>query len=192
MKHMSDECAIMSDEQIIELYWERDEQAIKETDAKYKSFLLSVAYNIVYDKGESEECLNDTYLDVWNSIPPSRPTVLKAFLATLMRRNAIDRYKARKRKKRVASELTVSLSEIADLGCDDESVSADELGRIISDFCRSLSDRRLYIFMSRYCIARPIKEIADLLGCSVSTVKKEISLIKRDLKESLEKEGYSL
>ena len=188
--------AAMDDAQIVALYWQRDEQAIKETDIKYKKFLLSIAYNILHDTCDSEECLNDTYIGAWNSIPPAKPTLLQAFLATIMRRTAIDCYKARKRQKRIASELTVSLSELEDFIADDDEMysetDAKELGRVISDFVRSLSDRRMYIFMSRYYIARPIKEIARLLGCSESTVDKEIAVIKRDLKEKIEKEGYAL
>jgi len=185
--------ATMSDELIVELYWQRDEQAIRQTDIKYRKFLLSVAYNIVHDTLDCEECLNDTYIGAWNSIPPARPTLFQAFLATIMRRTAIDCYKAKKRQKRIASELTVSLSEVEDFidGTDSEA-DAKELGRIISEFVRSLPDRRMYIFMSRYYFARPIKEIARLLGCSESTVNKEIAAIKRDLKEKLEKEGYSI
>ena len=194
MELQPNETATMSDEQIVELYWQRNEQAIKETDIKYKKFLLSVAYNIVYDTCDSEECLNDTYIGAWNSIPPARPTLLQAFLATIMRRTAIDCYKARKRQTRIASELTVSLSEVEDFIADDDDMysetDAKELGRVISDFVRSLSDRRMYIFMSRYYFARPIKEIAKLLDCSESTVNKEIAAIKCDLKEKLEKEGY--
>lgn len=190
------QAATMSDEQIVALYWQRDEQAIRQTDIKYKKFLLSVAYNIVHDVCDSEECLNDTYIGAWNAIPPARPTLLQAFLATIMRRTAIDCYKARKRQKRVASELTVSLSEVEDfISVDDDMYSqtdAKELGRVISNFVRTLSERRMYIFMSRYYIARPIKEIARLLGCSESTVNKEIALIKRGLREKLEKEGYVL
>ena len=184
--------AAMSDEQIVELYWQRNEQAITQTDIKYKGFLLSVAYNIVGDARDSEECLNDTYIDAWNSMPPTRPAVLQAFLATIMRRTAIDRYKARKRQKRVASELTVSRSEVEEFIADDthSEANAVELGRVISDFLRSLSERSAYIFMSRYYFARPIKEIARLLKCSESTVNKEIATIKRELKEKLEKEGY--
>ena len=195
MELQTKQAATMSDEQIVALYWQRDEQAIRETDIKYKKFLLSVAYNILYDICDSEECLNDTYIGAWNSIPPARPVLLQAFLASIMRHTAIDCYKAKKRKKRIASELTVSLSEVEDFISDDDMYSqteTQELGRVISDFVRSLSDRRMYIFMSRYYIARPIKEIARLLGCSESTVNKEIAAIKCDLKEKLEKEGYTL
>ena len=196
MELQTKETATMSDVQIVELYWQRNEQAIKETDIKYKKFLLSVAYNIVHDTFDSEECLNDTYIGAWNSIPPARPTLLQAFLATIMRRTAIDCYKARKRQKRIASELTVSLSEVEDFVANDDDMysetDAKELGRVISDFVRSLPDRRMYIFMSRYYFARPIKEIAKLLDCSESTVNKEIAFIKCELKEKLEKEGYSI
>ena len=185
---------ILSDEEIIALYWDRDEQAISRTDEKYKKFLLSVAFNIVFDTQDCEECLNDTYIDAWNSMPPSKPALLQAFLATIMRRTAIDCYKARKRQKRVASELTVSLSELEEIIADesDSSAETDELARLLSDFVRSLTDRRMYIFMSRYYFARPIGEIASLLDCSESTVNKEIAAIKRELKEKLMKEGYTL
>ena len=186
--------AIMSDEQIVELYWQRDEQAIKETDAKYKKFLLSVAYHILHDACDGEECLNDTYIGAWNAIPPAKPIFLQSFLATIMRRTAIDCYKARKRQKRIISELTVSLSEVADLiSCDEDlysEINAKELGRVISAFVGLLPDRRMYIFMSRYYFARPIKEIARRLQCSESTVHKEIAAIKLDLKEKLKEEGY--
>lgn len=185
---------ILSDEEIIALYWDRDEQAISRTDEKYKKFLLSVAFNIVFDDQDCEECLNDTYIDAWNSMPPSKPALLQAFLATIMRRTAIDRYKSRKRQKRIASELTVSLSELEEIIADerDSSAETDELARLLSDFVRLLSDRRMYIFMSRYYFARPIGEIASLLCCSESTVNKEIAAIKRELKEKLMKEGYTL
>ena len=188
--------AAMSDEQIVELYWQRDERAIRETDRKYQHFLLTVAHNILRDAQDCEECLNDTYLGAWNAIPPARPKVLQAFLATIMRRTAIDRYKAGKRQKRIDSELTVALSEVEEFLADGSDPAAEldahELGRVISEFIRALPKRRMYIFMSRYYTARPIGEIARLLGCSESTVNKEIAAIKRDLKEMLEKEGYSL
>ena len=188
--------AAMSDEQIVELYWRRDERAIRETDRKYQHFLLTVAHNILRDAQDCEECLNDTYLGAWNAIPPTRPKVLQAFLATIMRRTAIDRYKAGKRQKRIDSELTVALSEVEEFLADGSDPAAEldahELGRVISEFIRALPRRRRYIFMGRYYMARPIGEIARLLGCSESTVNKEIAAIKRDLKEKLEKEGYSL
>ena len=188
--------AVMSDEKIVALYWQRDEQAIKETDIKYKKFLLSVAMNIVHDMCDSEECLNDTYIGAWNSIPPSRPVLLQSFLSTIMRRTAINRFYANKRQKRIASEFTVSLSELEDFIADDGDMSAEieakELAKTISNYVRSLPDRQMYIFVSRYYIADPLTKICRELGCSLSTVKREIETIKNGLKKHLESEGYVL
>ena len=186
----------MSDADIIELYWQRDEQAIKETDIKYKSFLLSVAQNIVHDVRDSEECLNDTYIGAWNAMPPARPTVLQAFLATIMRRIAINRYKANRRHKRVASELTVSLSDLGDMLADEDDVSAEmqakELAAAISRYVRALPDRQMVIFVGRFYMADPLMKIAQEVGCSLATVKREIAAIKDGLKKHLESEGYNL
>ena len=117
--------ATMSDEKIVDLYWQRDEQAIKETDIKYKRFLLSLANNIVHDMCDSEECLNDTYIGAWNSIPPARPVLLQSFLATIIRRTAINRFNANKRQKRIVSEYTVSLSELEDFIADEGDMNAE-------------------------------------------------------------------
>ena len=194
MKKGSTAVETLSDGEIVEMYWRRDEQAIRETDNKYGKYLQSVAFNIVNDECDRDECLSDTYVGAWNSIPPERPVMLKAFLTTIMRRVAISKYRAGKRQKRVTSELSVSLSEVIDFIEDGEDPYTEhqtkELGELITSFVRSLSKRRMYIFMSRYYVARPISEIASLLGCSESTVHKEIAAIKRDLKEKLESEGY--
>lgn len=182
----------LSDEKIIALYWSRDEKAIEETDFKYKHYLFSIAYNIVHGRLDCEECLNDSYLAAWNAIPPAKPNVLKAFLTTIVRRIAINRYHSKQRQ----SEMTVSLSELEDFlsgdGCVDSQLDAKDLGRVISDFVRSLSQRRRFIFMSRYYIAEPIDTIARDLNLSRSMVNKELAAIRKALKEKLESEGYSI
>ena len=186
----------MDDDKIVELYWERDEKAIEETDFKYKKYLFSIAYNVIHDRLDSEECLNDTYLGAWNAIPPSRPHALKAFLTTIARRIAIKRYHSNVRQNVIPSEMTVSLSELEDFVAGDGDVSADfdaeRLGHIISDFVRSLSERKQFIFMSRYYVADPIDTIASDLGLSRSMVNKELATIRSALKEKLESEGYSI
>ncbi len=186
----------MDDEKIVELYWERDEKAIKETDFKYKKYLFSIAYNVIHDRLDCEECLNDTYLDAWNAIPPSRPNVLKAFLTTITRRIAIKRYHSKLKQNVIPSEMTVSLSELEDFIAGDEDVEADfdeeRLGRVISDFVRSLPARRQFIFISRYYVADPIDTIASDLRLSRSMVNKELAAIRNTLKEKLESEGYSI
>jgi RNA polymerase sigma-70 factor (ECF subfamily) len=184
----------MDDEKIVELYWERNEKAIEETDFKYKKYLFSIAYNVICNRLDCEECLNDTYLGAWNSIPPTKPNVLKAFLTTITRRIAIKRYHRNLRQNTIPSEMTISLSELEDFIAGDEDVSADfdaeRLGYIISDFVYSLSDRRQFIFMSRYYVADSIDAIARDLSLSRSMVNKELAIIRSALKEKLESEGY--
>ena len=184
----------MSDGEIMDLYFARDERAIRETDAKYRTKLLYLARNIVHDAQDAEECLNDTYVRVWNSIPPARPDSFPAFLLSIMRRTAINRYKATKRQKRVPAELVSSLSDLDDMLSDSDAFyteqEANALGQTLTAFTSTLSDRRAYIFMSRYYLSRPIDEIAEKLGCSKSTVNKEIAAIKQELRQLLESEGY--
>lgn len=186
----------LSDEELINLYWQRDETAIAETDYKYKKYLFSVAYHIVYDALDCEECLNDTYLGAWNAIPPTKPRVLKAFLTTIIRRAAVNRYHSKQRKGVVPSEMTVALSELEPILTHRTDAAAEfeakRLGYILSSFVRTLSQRRRFIFMSRYFAAEPIDAIADNLGLSRSMVNKELVAIRAALKDTLESEGYFL
>ena len=185
----------VSDEEIIDLYWSRDERAIDETDFKYRKYLFTIAYNMLYSREDCEECLNDTYIGAWDSIPPARPSYLKAFLTTIVRRVSINKYKEMTRQKRVPSSLTESLSdvEIFTAGSSaDQEQEAIQLAKVISDYLHTLSKRERYIFMSRYYIAQPIEKIAKELNVSRATVNKDIASIKQGLKEALEREGYSI
>lgn len=186
----------LGDDGIIALYFARDEKAIEETDFKYRKYLFSVAYNVLRDRLDCEECLNDTYLGAWNAIPPSRPKVLKAFLTVIARRVAIKRYHRNSRRNTVPSEMTVSLSELEDFLADGDEVQAgfdaQRLGKVISDFVLSLSERGQFIFMSRYYMAEPIDTIAKDLKLSRSMVNKELAAIRKALKEKMESEGYSI
>ena len=185
----------LSDAEIIELYWQRNERAIEETDVKYRRYLFAVAHNILNSNEDCEECLNDAYVGAWNAIPPQRPTYLKAFLTTIIRRVSINRYNEINRQKRVPSALTLSLDEIgafvSDTSLEGEE-EAQRLGRVISDYLRTLTKRQRYIFMSRYYMAEPIERVASELSVSTSTVNKEIACIKEGLKEALRKEGYTV
>lgn len=187
---------MLSDLAIVELYWARDEAAIKHTDLKYRNYLLRVAHNILSDMQDSEECLNDTYLGAWESMPPHRPNVLQAFLSTITRHLAIDRYRKKHTKKAIPPAFVAPLSDLEGVLSDDfasyDEREARELSDVISAWVRTLDERKRYVFMSRYYDARPIEEIAQILGCARSTVNADIAYIKTSLKATLEKEGYTV
>lgn len=191
MKKCKEYQAVIADEQIIELYWKREETAIQETDNKYGQFLFRIAYNILHDRFDCEECQNDTYLGVWNAIPPTRPTVFPAFITQIMRRIAINRYKEKTSKKRVPSELTVSMEDMQDTLHSGNTVEADyeaeEIGKLINDYVRELSERQRYIFIDRFYLAESVETIASDLSISAPTVYREIEKIKQGLRLHLER-----
>ena len=186
----------MDDERIIELYFCRDERAIEETDLKYRAYLFTVARNILHNDPDCEECISDTYLGAWNAIPPTRPKVLLAFLTVILRRVSIKRYHKNTKASAVPSELTHALSELeafvsVDVGAEEE-FDAKALSAHVSDFVRTLSARRRFIFMSRYYAAESIDSIASRLSISRSSVNKELSKIRRALMLKLKNEGYMI
>jgi RNA polymerase sigma-70 factor (ECF subfamily) len=185
---------LLADESIIKLYWERDERAIVETDRKYKGYLHTIAYNILHDRLDCEECLNDTYLGTWNAIPPERPSIFQAFLSKIMRNTAIVRYKRNSASKRIPSEMTVSLEELGESmpqspSAEDEYLTS-QVSRIVSDFLRSLPERSAFIFICRYYCSDRIADIAAMLALSERTVFRELTAMRDELKELLIKEGY--
>lgn len=186
----------MEDEQIVTLYWERDEQAISETEKKYDRYLLKIANNILNNQEDSRESVNDTYLAAWNSMPPHRPGVLSAYLAKLTRRISIDCFRYRTRNKRMASEYAVSLSELSDCvsggNTTEEIVNAKALADAIGVYLRLQSKETQAAFLGRYYFLDPVKEIARYLGMSESKVKSLLYRTRLGLKEHLEKEGFCL
>lgn len=184
-----------NDEEINRLYFDRDEAAIAETEKKYGAYLKKIAADMTNDRRDAEECVNDVYLNAWNSIPPNRPNSLKAYLTVLVRRAAADVYRKNGRDKRIPKKLYSPLDELADILPGDS--AEDELdGKILSDIIRSfvssLPTRRKYIFISRYYVNRKTGEIAKKLNVSRSTVAKELAQIKTNLKQKLESEGYNI
>ena len=111
-KNRTDELRIVDDEEIIELYWKRDEQAISQTDKKYRRYLFTIAYNILHDNMDCDECLNDTYLKTWNKIPPTRPRILQLFLSKITRDVSVDKYRENNLTRKIPSELMLSLDEL--------------------------------------------------------------------------------
>ena len=185
--------AYLPDEEIIELYWKRDEKGIEQTDKKYGKYLYVIAYNIVHDRLDCEECLNDTYLGAWNQIPPQRPNVFQVFLSRIMRNIAVDKLRYNTAAKRVPSEMMVSLSELDECMTSDptveEELATKELGLLLNAYLRKLNDREQFIFVCRYYYADKIAAIASMLQTSEATIFRELSAIREGLKEHLEKEG---
>ncbi len=185
----------MDDNQIIELFWQRDESAITETDNKYGKYCFAVAYNILNDDLDSEECVNDTYLRVWNSIPPKRPDVFKLFLAKITRNLSFNRYNAKNAEKRGGTETDLILNELSSCIPSKENVEreaeANELGRIIREFARALPERECNIFVRRYFFSESVRDIAKRYGLSESNVSVILNRIRAKLKKQLAKEGFA-
>ena len=184
--------AFLSDESIIDLYWERNEKAISETDRKYGRYLYVIAYNIVHDRLDCEECLNDTYLGTWNSIPPHRPNVFQVFLSRIMRNIAVDKLRTNSAQKRVPSEMIVSLDELDDCMAsidEEEEGLLQDLSRALNSFLKTLNDREQFVFVCRYYYGDKISSIAHMLQLGEATVYRELAAIRTNLKDFMEKEG---
>ena len=184
----------MEDAQIVCLYWDRNETAIRETENKYDRYLTKIAYNILYDMEDSRESVNDTYLAAWNSMPPHKPSVLSAYLAKLTRRISIDCFRCRTRDKRLPSEYAVSLTELEDClsGGDttQEAVNVKLLADAIGIYLRLLPENARTAFIGRYYFLDPLKEVAAYCGMSESKAKSLLYRTRLGLKEYLKKEGY--
>ena len=185
---------LMADDDIIEMYWQRDERAIHETDRKYKKYLYTIAYNILHDDMDCEECLNDTYLGTWNTIPPQRPFAFQAFLSKIMRNTAVGKYKKNTALKRCSSELTLSLEELEEYlpsaPSAEEEYIISQIGNILNDYIRSLSARGAFVFICRYYCSDRIADIASMLNVSERTIFNELTAIREGLKKILTEEGY--
>lgn len=186
----------MDDRQIITLYNNRDERAITESANKYGKHCYSIAYNILSDAEDSEECLNDTWLDAWNSIPPAFPSSLKLFLSKIVRNLSLDKYKYRHREKRGGSEIELALEEIEEFVKDTSSVEDEvterELANVISDFLHTIPERDCNIFLRRYYYVDPISAIAKRYKVSESNVFMILSRTRSKLKAHLEDRGYTV
>lgn len=184
----------MEDAQIVALYWQRDESAIRETEHKYDQYLLKVARNILADLEDSRESVNDTYLAAWNSMPPQKPNVLSAYLAKLTRRISIDMFRYRTRQKRQGSEYALSLSELEDClsggNSTEEQVDAKLLAEAIAAYLRTLPETSRRAFVGRYYFLDPLKEVAAYCGISESNAKSLLYRIRLGLKDHLTQEGY--
>ena len=184
----------MDDKGIIELYFDRSEKAISETAVKYGSYCFSIAFNILSDREDSEESVNDTYLAAWNNIPPRVPAVLSTFLGKITRYISLNRWKSRMAYKRGGGEVTVALEELDECISGGESAEDSfekkELLRAINRFLGALPDTERNIFVCRYWYLDPIQAIAERFGFSESKVASMLHRTRGKLRRHLEKEGF--
>ncbi len=184
----------MDDEKIIELYWTRQEKAILETKRKYGRYCYAVAYRILRNKQDAEECENDMYLNTWNLIPPAKPKVFSNFLGTITRRISLDRFRKYYADKRGGGETAISLNELEECVSTgkslDEEIEERMLARAISDFLRTLPETEASVFIHRYWHFRSVSEIAKLYAFGESKVKMMLKRTREKLRLYLESEGF--
>ncbi len=184
----------MDDEKIISLYFARDDSAIKETDIKYGRSLNSLSYNITESSEDAEECVNDTYLRTWNSIPPTRPAYFFGFLAKITRNLSLNVCEKRSAEKRsgVVMSLNEELSAVLPADSRAESVENLYLADVINSFLKSLDYTSKYIFMHRYFFSESVAHIAQLTGKSENAVSSLLFRTRKKLKKYLEREGINV
>jgi len=184
----------MEDAIIIELFWARDETAIKETASVYGTRLHQLAIRIVRSDEDAEESVNDTYLKAWNTIPPQRPTYFFAYLAKICRFIAFGRLDWNNAKKRKAEivELTAEMELCVPGHSNEMKMEGEEIGRLLNHFLSILSEENRLIFMRRYWYADSIQEISKRYGISESKVKTRLHRTRNKLRDYLEREGIQL
>ena len=182
----------MEDGRIIDLFFERSEQAVRELEAKYGRGVKALALNILGDVRDAEECAADTYLAVWNSVPPRRPEHLKAYTLAIARNLSLDRYQGIRARKRNSS-YDLALSELEDClaseGDAETELEARELAKAINRFLAGLSREDRQLFVCRYYLAEPVKDIAARLNVKSGRVSLRLFRIREKLKNYLEREG---
>ena len=184
----------MNDHEIIELYFSRDEEAIKQTDLKYGRLCRQISYNILNNQEDAEECVHDAYIGVWNAIPPIRPNHLLSFICKITRNQSLKRLESMTRQKR-SQGILVSLDELAEI-LPDESVADgandEEIGKLISDFLRSEKEDVRNVFIRKYFFFDSIGEIAKRYDFTESKVKNMLYRTRMKLKDFLIRQGIAL
>ena len=184
----------MNDTEIVDLYWKREERAVEETEKKYGGYCYSIAYNILSNHEDSEESVNDTYIEAWNAIPPHRPLILSSFLGKITRRLAIDKWRSDHAQKRGGGELVDVLDELAECVAYEDSaerhLEKQMLSQAINDFLKTLSETERKVFVCRYFYMESVEAVCKRFGYSVSKVKSTLFRVREKLRIYLQKEGF--
>ena len=183
----------MEDSEIIALYWKREERAILETQNKYESYCYSISYRILKNKEDAKECVNDTYWNAWNSIPPKKPNCLSVFLGKITRNLSIDTYRKQHAKKRGAGEIEYIISELEDSVISDNAIDKELEQRFLVDcinrYLAQLPTIKRNIFVGRYWYFYSIKEMSQGYNISENKIRMMLYRMRKELKLHLEKEG---
>lgn len=186
----------MEDRDIVNLYWQRNQDAIRETAFKYGSYCKSIAKNILGNNEDAEECVNDTYLKTWNSIPPHRPYILSTYLGKITRHLSFDRFRYKNASKRGKGTISIVLDELAECVSGNESVEEEfnkqQLIEEINAFLNSIPREKCNIFLSRYWYANSVSDIAKQFGMTENNVSVTLNRLRKKLKTYLTERGYNI
>ena len=181
--------ARVSDGEIVERYLSRDESALSATAERYGGFLLAVSMNVLHSRADAEECVSDTYLACWNTVPPARPNSLKAYLGALCRNISLDRYKRLHAEKRGGGRTAILLSEIAEFLPAEADYEEGPAAEVINEFLGTLAGAERIVFVRRYWYADDVREVAARTGFSESKVKSMLFRLRKKLRKKLISEG---
>ena len=186
----------MDDLAILELFRDRSEDAIKEAQKKYADYCYTISFGILQNEEDAEECVNDTFLQAWNSIPPNMPDYLKSYLGRIARNLSINRAKELARMKRGSGVVPLDISELSEVvsqpGSVWEKIDEEVLLRVINDFLKKQKKLYSIVFTQKYWYLLEIKRIAELNGISESKTASILHRMRNRLKKRLEKEGYNI
>ena len=185
----------MEDETIIQLFFERSEQAITAAEERYGAYCRGILRNVLDDPGDREECMNDVFLKLWNQIPPYRPECLRAFVGSIARNCALDRYRAARAEKRGGGMAEIALSELGDCaapGSVEDALEEHRLVELLNGVLGRLPREARVIFVKRYWYLSSIRQIAGEMGCTEGKVKMSLHRTRKQLKQFLEKEDVAV
>lgn len=185
----------MEDSKIIDLYFDRNESAIEETDRKYGTYCRSIARSILQNREDSEECVSDTWLRAWNAMPPQRPGVLRQFLAKITRNLSLDRFRSSHAQKRGEGQVPLALEELKEcVGTGDPATEVERklLETLIGQFLQALSPRDRGVFLRRYFYMESCRDIAVRYGMKEANVRLCLSRTRQKLREILREEDFPL
>lgn len=186
----------MEDRRIIALFWQRSEEAITAAERKYGGYCRAIACNILRDREDSEECVSDTWLTAWNTMPPQRPDILRAFLGRIARNLAFDRYRSSHAAKRGGGEMALVLDELAECVSGGESVQEvldrELLVQAVNDFLTSLPSKKRTIFLRRYWYADPVSAIASDLHMTPGSISAVLHRLRGEMRYYLTERGFDL